>query len=202
MACSGFAFTGVRCSQTRRRKSHSHIPLNSRQFKLDIFHAKYTLIHATFYQTTTRENSKIFTLDFSYLKGNPDPILRQNFSLRLDFGFGLRKAPLTLSTFHVLIGGKTPERAFWNAQIHPYMPQVQIQITSGKVLFLPLSFVTLGEYNPIQSNHFNTPILQLMKMKIVFFLVFFFSERHTTCQFALPLRGGGRKSQKVKRGRL
>jgi len=29
------------------------------------------------------------------------------------------------------------------------MPQVQIQITSESVLFLPLSFFTLGEYNLI-----------------------------------------------------
>ena len=31
------------------------------------------------------------------------------------------------------------------------MPQVQIQITSESVLFLPLSFFTLGEYNLIST---------------------------------------------------
>ena len=43
-----------------------------------------------------------------------------------------------------LFGGRTPDRAFRNAQIH-----ATIQITSESVLFLPLSFFTLGEYNLI-----------------------------------------------------
>jgi len=47
-----------------------------------------------------------------------------------------------------LIGGKTPDRALWNARIHAKL-HVQIQITSGSVLFLPLSFFILGKYNLI-----------------------------------------------------
>jgi len=44
-----------------------------------------------------------------------------------------------------LIGGdrgKTPDRAFWNTQIHS-------TFTSESVLFPPLSFFALGEYNLI-----------------------------------------------------
>ena len=47
-----------------------------------------------------------------------------------------------------LIGRKTPDRAFWHGT-RRYMPQVQIQVTSESVLFLPLSFFTLGKYNII-----------------------------------------------------
>jgi hypothetical protein len=46
-----------------------------------------------------------------------------------------------------LIGGETPGRAFWNAQMHA--THVQIHITSESLLFLPLSFYALGKFNLI-----------------------------------------------------